>query len=374
MSIKVSFRKDRNKWQVDYDADGKRHRPLFTEECDANNFARRLRLGLGLEDRDSITIQEAGKKYFESESQKKSSGSKSNDRLYINLLFHFMTYERGIERLASIDLEDMESFRDWLPKQTEFDDRPMGWKPVTVNRCIGMMKRFFKKHVQWKNIKESPCVYLDRLDAEQKSRPPMNGDQYLKVLKASPDWFKPVMQFMYLTGVPGSCISRLEWDHVDFQCRNYFVIRKKGGRVRKIPLPMTDEVFALFILVRNKYPDLDGPVFRDDCGRRLRADRISKVGTSARMAACVTGVVLYGLRHALASELTAANVATEIVRQAMGHASITTTQRYASKFPIRSIANAIETVRGASLVPNEEIERRLEGDGVNLETVKVNGG
>jgi integrase len=63
---------------------------------------------------------------------------------------------------------------------------------------------------------------------------------------------------------------------------------------------------------------------------------------------------MYSLRHALASDLTNANVATEIVRQAMGHASIQTTQRYANKGGLQAVANALTQVRGGSLVAVSE--------------------
>src|SRR5690606_13083337 len=115
MSVKVSYRKDRKRWEVRYFLNGQRKRPLFLEKREAENFARKIRLGLTPESKDSITIDEAGKKYYESDSQRKSKKSRANDRRYINLLHYFMTVERGIERLGSIELEDMEAFRDWLP-------------------------------------------------------------------------------------------------------------------------------------------------------------------------------------------------------------------------------------------------------------------
>lgn len=365
MSVKISFRKDRNRWEVDYFFEGKRKRPLFREEREALNFARKIELGLKPESRDSITVEQAMKKYFDSESAGKSRSSKSNDRRYLNLLGAFM-HNRGVEKLVSIELSDMEAFRDWLltlkmEPWIEPEPKAMHMSSSTVNRCIAMMKRFFIKHVQWKNIPDTPCKYLEFLDAESKPRQAMKGDQYLKALEKAADWLKPVMQFTFLTGSPGSCIERLCWEHCDFENRSYFVIRKKGKarKTRRIPMAMTDQVFALLLLVRNQCPNMEGPVFRDDRGQSLLADRISKAGNDAIRSAGLKGVTMYSMRHGLASDLTAANVATELVRQAMGHASITTTQRYANKSGLQPVRNVLESVRGGNLVANGDFERRL---------------
>lgn len=368
MSVKIRWREDRQAYEVTYYLHGKRKRPLFREKPEALNFKRKIELGLSPEDRDSISIDEAGKKYFAGPSARKSKASRRNDKRYINLHFHFMTYERGIERLASVRLEDMEAFRDWLATLSEYDDKPMKMGPSTVNRCLAVMKHFYIQHVRWRSIIETPCLYLEFLSSEEKPREAAGGAQYLSALDKSPDWFKPVMQFVYLTGAPGSCVERLKWADVDFVGRTYAMFRKKGkeAKWKRIPMQMTDSVFALLIMVRNLWPSTEGPVFRDGAGRALLADRICKTGSRAFKAAGFANLTLYSMRHGLASDLTAANVATEIVRQAMGHASISTTQKYANKIGSKPVVGAIDTVRkqmgGGSLVAIAADMPRMDGD------------
>lgn len=354
MSVNVVFRKSRNRYQVDYVLDGKRHRPLFDSKQEADSFARRLRLGLSPEDKSSITIDEAGKKYFESVSQKKHPKSKSNDMRYINLQFHFLTYERGIERLATVGLDDMEAFRDWLLVQREYDDKPMNMGPSSINRCLRVMKHFYKKHVQWKNLKESPCVYLDFLDVEENERRAMASEEYELALSKAPKWFRPAMQFMFETGAPPSCVERFQWADADLVNRSYTLLRKKGRKAKwkRVRLPMTDAVFALLVNLRNESHGM-GSVFLNSQGEPLTADRVCKVGNHAIKAAGIKEVTLYCMRHALASDMTKAGVATEIVRQAMGHESIATTQRYANKIGLKTIVGALESVRGAKVGANE---------------------
>lgn len=351
-NLKIEWREDRKRWQVTYYLDGRRKRPLFEEKPEALNFKRKIELGLAPESKDTITLEESGRKYFDMVSEKKSAKSKSNDKRYINLQFHFMTAVRGIERLGTVRLEDMQSFRDWLTVQREFDDKPMNMGPSSINRCLRTLSAFYIQHVRWGDLASNPCEYLEMLPVDENSRAAMSGEQYLKTLEKAQGWLKPVLQFMYLTGAPAICVERLRWEDVDLVKRVYSTMRKKGPRakIKRVYQKMSAETFALLVMLRNAWPVAEGSVFRDSEGTPLLADRVTREGNSTIRAANVHGVTLYGLRHALASDLTTAGVATEIVRQAMGHGSISTTQRYANKNGNPAVARALESVRGGSLV------------------------
>ncbi len=350
-SVKVFYRNDRKKFQVTYYLNGVRKRPLFNCKSEADSFARKISLGLSPEDQGAVRIEDAIKRYYENVSLKKSSHSHCNEKRCLNLLYHFMTAERGITRLKSVGLEDVEAFRDWMLSLTEFDGKPTRMGPSTVNRMLAVIKHFFKKNVQWRNITDSPCLYLDLLDAEYKERRAMTQDEYDRMFARVPEWYKPLLQFMRLTGAPPSTIERLTFADIDFSIRTFYLRRKKGAKARwkRIALPMTDKVFAILIKQRNGSAGLDGHVFKDDCGRPMLADRICRIGNKAIRDAGLTHVTLYCLRHALASDLTAAHIPTEIVRQVMGHASISTTQRYANKVGNQVLEAALSLVRGGNL-------------------------
>lgn len=367
MSVKVEFRKDRKKFQVTYYVEGKRKRPLFQSKLEADNFARKVRLGIAELESETITIDEAGSKYFELVSSvKKSPKSKSNDKLYINLHYHFMTYERGIERLGTVALEDLEAFRDWLPalRVQPWDEKPkaMRWSNSTTNRCLRVIKAFYRQHIRWKAIERDPGFYLEFLDAEAKERSAMTPGQYAMAREKTEAWFRPTFDFMYATGTPASSVSRMQWSDVQFVERQYTTWRKKGrkARIKRVTFGMTSDAFAILIAIRNAWPAVEGAVFRDKSGRPLLADRITRIANQAiRDAGIREQVSMYGARHALATDMTEANVATEQVRRAMGHQSIVTTQGYANKVGLKVIANAVETVRGGSLVAEAKNEAAL---------------
>jgi site-specific recombinase XerD len=274
-----------------------------------------------------------------------------------------MTVHRGVHHLASVQLEDLEAFREWLPTRAEYEGKTIKMGASTVNRLLRVIKHFFKRHIQWRNLEENPCTYLEFLEAEENERRPMTRIEYELAFEKVPDWYRPILRFIYLTGAPPSCVARLTIADLNFNTRTFSLRRKKGAKAKwkVIHLPMTEEVFALFKEIRNGSSVLDESVFKDNRGCPLRADRISKVGNQAIRAAGLKGVTLYCLRHALAVELTEAHVPTELVRQAMGHASISTTQRYARGVRPQSIAHALQLVRGGNLVAEPKNDLRIKG-------------
>ncbi len=371
MSVKVRFRKDRKRWQVDYVIDGKRKKPLFLEKPEADKHARKIRLGLAPEDQESITIDEAGKKYFKLISPKKCPKSKSNDQLYLNLHHYFMTEDLGIERMGTVRLEDLQAFRDWLPKLKEqpwpvadgsTKHRPMAWSNSTVNRCVRVIKAFYRQHIKWGDLKADPCTYLEFLGTTPKERAVMNHEQYMATFEKLELFMRRPLTLMYLAGVPASCVARLEWADVNFTTREFTVWRLKGRRaeVKRIKLGMTDQVFALLVGIRNQWPEVHGAVFRDHNGIPLLADRITKTCNEAARTAGIKGVTMYGLRHALATDMTEANISAELVRQAMGHSSISTTLNYTKKVQLKAVSGAVETVRGDKVGTNPEFDLRTK--------------
>lgn len=352
MSVKVKFRDDRDKWQVTHYAGGKRKRPLFDTELEARNFARRVKRGES--DLQSITIAEANKLYFESVSLvKKSKRSTFNDRRYLNLLFHFMTAERGLESLVEIELPDLEALQSWLLSNPQIGDEKVKMAVSTVNRAFHTYKHFFKKMVQWGKSKDSPAMYLDLLPAQENPRRAMTLDEFTKLLAAADVWLKPSLMFMHLTGAPPSCIERLTWNDVKFSERQIILRRKKGRGTgeKQITVPMSTATFELLLAQRNKGLS-DKFVFENESGLALSADWFSRAANRAIKACGIKGATLYCIRHALATDLTAANVATELVRQIMGHANISTTQRYAKSVGSDVLVSVIQHVRGDLVAVN----------------------
>jgi site-specific recombinase XerD len=346
MSVNVKFRIDRNKWQVTCWQNGKRKRPLFETEQEARNFARLVMAG-ALPKKSSITIELACKEYFDEVSKHKSRTSKCNDRRYLNLLIHFLTEERGLTYLEDVKLQDLEAFQHWSLETKRIGDDPLDWSEVTVNRAFNTIRHVFKKHVQWGKLANTPCACLDDLEGIENERRPLTHEEAIAALEHSPKWFRPALAFIHLTGAPPSCVERLTFKDIDFVKRKFWLLRKKGRKVRRIEFQMIEPVFEILMRQKNRF-DV-GPVFRNKSGAKFNADWISDVGNAAiDRAGLPEDAYLYGLRHSLASDMVNANVSLEIIRAALGHADIKTTQRYA-KAESATVSSALTLVRGGAV-------------------------
>lgn len=123
-------------------------------------------------------------------------------------------------------------------------------------------------------------------------------------------------------------LARLTWDDVD-QVDGVLWVRGKGDRDRVVPISrQLRPILAA-------HDGSAGPVL----GRRMTAQRVSQLGNEhlRRVGADCT---MHQLRHSFATRLLRIAGDVAVVQQALGHASLSTTQIYAAVAP-EAVAEAI---------------------------------
>lgn len=99
-------------------------------------------------------------------------------------------------------------------------------------------------------------------------------------------------------------------------------------------IPVSREVTDLLATHLAEYPAVDGLVFSTEAGRPWRRNRFGDMFATARIAAGVDGVRFHDLRHFFASVLIDAGEGPQVIKERMGHASITETyDTYGHLFP-----------------------------------------
>jgi integrase len=101
----------------------------------------------------------------------------------------------------------------------------------------------------------------------------------------------------------------------------------KGGRGRAVPVPQVAAGALARIAQRGDFTDPDDYVFCNRLGRRLDASAIRRRYKRAAAAAGLRPIRLHGLRHAAGSVL-ARTLPLVAVRDVLGHAKLSTTNRY----------------------------------------------
>ena len=354
--MSVRFRPDRQKWEWSGKIKGKRKRLLFDTKTEASSHGSLN--GMPSQNREvgpnDITITKSVQSYYRSRSDPKSRTTKANERKYFNLLEHFLVADCGLSLVSEVRYTHLVEFQRWLQLPRVYLGKQMHWAPATVNRAFNSIKDYFVHQVRDGVITASPCQHLAQLECEDNSRRPMTDLEFKLAYPAAEEWFKPAMLFIHLTASAPSSVERLKWSDVNFDQRLVTITRRKGsrGRWRRIAQPMSNELEALLLALARTQSRLKphASVFRNEHGGPLSAEWCSRIGNRAIKAAGLDGVVLYCMRHALASDLCDANVNLEVVRQLMGHANIRTTQNY-TKPKVETLATALELVRGESVTP-----------------------
>lgn len=349
----VRFRKDRNKWQTSVFLRGKRLCRLFETRREAQEFLRDIRLRrLGLGGIENIwTIEQAFSSFIETESALKTEKSKKGDEHFFKIAVHFLTKVRGHKLISEIQLEDLKLCYLWLGPQQEIDGwikKP--WSSTTVGKNCKLLKSVFKKLFIADRVKNNPAAYWSVDPGEKKPRRPMTPEEFFRLYAAVPLWYKPILLTLRLTGARGASIADLRWGEVDFEKAVVILRSRKGSRLKlkTIIIPIFPELHDVLsqqwnsTLARGR----EDFVFRGPLGQALSGHTISRIGFNYIRILGMSGVVLYGLRHAFATDLIDAGVSSDVVRQLMGHTNERHLQEYTSFVKPETLSKALTLIRG----------------------------
>lgn len=167
----------------------------------------------------------------------------------------------------------------------------------------------------------------------------LTPDELLNVLRVARsrserDW--TMILLAYRHGLRASEVCNLRLADVDMRSEAITVRRLKGSMLTVQPLyrhrgqPLLDEITALRAWLRKRPNDGSDYVFTSQKGGKLDRSQFFRI---FKRVAQVAGLPKekrhpHIVKHALASHLIAGNVNLALVRQALGHRSITSTMRY----------------------------------------------
>ena len=295
-------------------------------------------------------LSEAFASYLATESAQKMPRGQQADAYFLEITLYFLEVMRGKKYVNEVHLEDLQMFQIWLGKRQEVRGKiKEEWSDTTTEFYSRILKKFFRKAHHQDYILKNPCELWKVPRGTSERRRPMTLEEYEKVYSAAPEWFKPALKFIMLTGSRGKSLETLTWGDVDFETKTLILKSRKGGlkKLKRIPIPLHSRLLELMPTEKAKVPAREkDPVFWGPQGTPITAQEISSEGSRLiRKVVKLKGVVLYGLRHAIAVEMTKAKLPLETIRQAMGHSSVTQTSHYAQGIGLDVVSDAFEVIR-----------------------------
>ena len=129
---------------------------------------------------------------------------------------------------------------------------------------------------------------------------------------------------LLLTGARKRELLDAKWEHFDLNQRRWRIPHSKNGKARHVPLSQA----ALDVLAQVPRWD-DCPFVVPNPRTKKPYKDIFYVWNKARIEAGLPDVRVHDLRHTAASNMVSSSQSLYVVGQVLGHARVTTSQRYA---------------------------------------------
>src|SRR5213080_1421018 len=227
----------------------------------------------------------------------------------------------------------------------EFGSRPLGqitrteieaWRrermskcrPATINCDLSRLRHMLNLAVEWELLEESPMQGIKFLrENNARTRYLSLEESQRLIASCMAPHIRALVTVALHSGMRLGEILDLHWYDLDFASGFILVRDSKNGESRHVPMDAT--LFALF----RAYPRRPGTdlVFSSRCGGRIVDVRTGFQNACKR--AELTDLHFHDLRHTFASQFVMAGGDLYILKEILGHKSITMTQRYAHLSP-----------------------------------------
>ncbi len=260
-------------------------------------------------------------------------------RNYMSDLAQFGRFlgERGLCSAGnkSVDMHkvDIHVVRAYLASLTK--DR----KKSSIGRKLAALKGFFRYLLATHQIGKDPLVLINSPKQDKPLPKFLSVDDVFQLLGGIKIQTpldvrdRAVLEVFYSTGIRVSELVGLNWSDVEFELGIVRVFGK-GSKERIVPVGKMalDALRDYSIEVRKKWNlpcKGENPVFLNNRGGRITTRSVARLlEKHLRQAGIAVKVSPHGLRHTFATHLLNSGADLRVIQEMLGHASLSTTQRY----------------------------------------------
>ena len=260
-------------------------------------------------------------------------------RNYLSDLAQFRRFliERGLCLSGKDEVDvrkvDLSAARAFLASLTK--DR----KKSSIGRKLAALKGFLRYLVASGRLEKDPLLLI-RSPKQEKPLPSfLSVDDAFRLLdgikiKGGLDVRdRAILEFFYSTGVRVSELVGLDWGDIDFQLGIVRVVGK-GAKERIVPVGETalETLRDYSVELRKKWNLAckgQNAVFLNHRGKRITTRSVARVVEKHLKASGIAAKIgPHGLRHSFATHLLNSGADLRVIQELLGHASLSTTQRY----------------------------------------------
>lgn len=219
--------------------------------------------------------------------------------------------------------------------------------PASLRRRLSCLRSFYRWALREELLSASPAERLTL------PRNPVRVPRFLDVPEMAATAEKPVqegwfhernraaIELLYGAGLRVSELASLDRSDLDLEERLVLVRHGKGRKQRRVPFgPPAAEALSAYLAA---VPDGGGALFLNRFHKRLSTRALHRIVHRSGLANGVSGVHPHALRHSCATHMLASGADLRAIQEQLGHASLSTTQRYAHV----SVERIMEVYRAA---------------------------
>ena len=206
-------------------------------------------------------------------------------------------------------------------------------KPATINRDLSRLRHMLNIAVEWELLEESPMQGMKFLrENNARTRYLSVGECHRLIDSCMAPHIRAIVTVALHTGMRLGEILNLRWQDLDFSSGFILVRDSKNGQARQVPM---DSMISTVLRSWPRLSDQDIVFTSVMTGGRIVDIRAGFLNSCKR--AGITGLHFHDLRHTFASQFVMAGGDLYILKEILGHKSITMTQRYAHLSPTYKI-------------------------------------
>jgi integrase/recombinase XerC len=212
-------------------------------------------------------------------------------------------------------------------------------KKSSIGRKLAALKGFFRYLIATKQLEKDPLLSIHSPKQEKPLPTFLSVDDVFQLLsgikvKNSLDVRdRAVLEVFYSTGVRVSELVGLNWADIDFQLGITRVVGK-GSKERIVPIgEIALAALREYAQEHRKKWNLsskgENPIFLNNRGERITTRSVARiVEKHLKQAGIQIQMGPHGLRHSFATHLLNSGADLRVIQELLGHASLSTTQRY----------------------------------------------
>ena len=212
-------------------------------------------------------------------------------------------------------------------------------KKSSMGRKLAALKGFFRYLVATRRVAKDPLLLIHSPKQEKPLPHFLSVDEVFQLLggikvDSSLDVRdRAILEVFYSTGIRVSELVGLNWNDIDFQLGILRVVGK-GSKERIVPIGevalQTLRDYGQEVRQKRDLPHTGGnPVFLNHRGNRITTRSVARVVEKhLRETGIVVKMGPHGLRHSFATHLLNSGADLRVIQELLGHASLSTTQRY----------------------------------------------